>query len=119
MCQGAKQKILAAGYDVIAVNFIILPEFFDDTLKILGKENTLLRKFVTDCLKNNGSGTVYLHFQVADVLPVQNLVENLIYSLTDNRSGKSNINRITMGLIFLNLIECAEKLAPADEEKNL
>ena len=119
LCQGARQKILAAGYDDIAVNFIILPEFFDDTLKMLGKEDTLLRKFVTDCLKNNGSGTGYLHFQVADVLPVQNLLENLIYSLTDNKSSKSNINRITMGLIFLHLIDCAEKLASDDEEEKL
>lgn len=119
LCQGAKQKILAAGYDDIAVNFIILPEFFDDTLKMLGKEDTLLKKFVTDCLKNNGSGTGYLHFQVADVLSVQNLIENLIYSLSDNNADDGSINSITMGLIFLHLINCTEKLVSADADERL
>ena len=40
-----------------------------------------LSDFIIDSLSGEGSADEYLHFAVADVLPVQNLVENLIWSL--------------------------------------
>ena len=49
--QKAVQEIYPAGRGDIAINFIILPEFFDKTLKMMGEENNLLRDFVVDCLK--------------------------------------------------------------------
>lgn len=48
--QNAMQEIYPAGENDIAVNFIVLPEFFDYGLKLMGNEENLLREFVIDCL---------------------------------------------------------------------
>lgn len=114
LCQRAKQEILPAQMDDVAVNFIVLPEFFDNALQMIGEEDTPLRRFVIDCLTNNGGG--YLHFGVSDVLPVQNLVENLIWTLVNEMPNKRNINQTTMGLLFLQLINHTDKLVSSVKE---
>ena len=119
LCQGATQEIMAAELEDVAVNFIILPEFFDEMLKMMGEEDTPLRKFIVDCLKNNRANTGYLHFQVADVLPVQNLIENLILTLTDDISYKRSINQLTMGLIFIHLLNSADRLVSQAEDERV
>lgn len=101
--QGARQEILPAGKDDIAVNFIILPQFFDKALEMLDEGETPLRKFIVDSLRGNNANCLY--FQVADVLPVQNLVENLIWSLLGNPSpNRRSICQTTMGLLFMQLM---------------
>ena len=119
LCQNAKQEILPAGIDDIAVNFMIRPEFFDQTLSMIGEEDTPLRRFLVDCLKNNRESKGYLHFQVADVIPVQNLLENLIWTLLQAENTKRNIIQTTMGLLFLQLIDYADKLVYLDEEEKI
>ena len=76
--QSAKQEIYPAKESDVAVNFIILPEFFDYGLTMIEAEDNQLHSFVIDCLTGGKEGTGYLHFKVADILPIQNLVENLI-----------------------------------------
>ena len=96
--QGAKQEILPAGERDIAVNFIILPQFFDKVLEMLDADRTPLRTFLVESLGSGNTG--YLHFRVADVLPVQNLVENLIYTLLSaNVPNRRSICQTTMGLL--------------------
>ena len=80
--QNAHQSIAAAGEKDIAVNFIIRPEFFSGTLPFLGKEETPLRSFITGCLTGKNEAG-YLHFHVAELLPIQNLIENLLYTLSE------------------------------------
>ena len=48
--QHAVQEIQPAGQDDIAVNFIILPEFFDTAFRMMGEEENLLRDFIVGCL---------------------------------------------------------------------
>ncbi len=117
LCQGAEQEILPAEKDDIAVNFIVLPEFFDSTLQMIGEEDTPIRRFVIDCLKNDRISKGYLHFEVTDVLPVQNLLENLIWTLANETPNKRNINQITMGLLFLQLINHTDRLNAQDNEE--
>lgn len=113
--QRATQEIYPAGENDVAVNFIILPEFFDYTLKLIETENHMLRDFIIDCLRSESNNTSYLHFKVADVLPVQNLVENLIWTLVHEQSNKRSINQTTMGLLFLQLMNYMDR-AETDEE---
>ena len=107
--QHTRQEIFKAGENDIAVNFIIRPDFFSGTLPYLGNEETFLRKFVTSCLCG-GQGSGYLYFQVSDVLPVQNLVENLLWTLISDTPYKREINQMTMGLLFLQLINNMNRL---------
>lgn len=115
--QKAQQEIYPAMEDDIAVNFIILPEFFDYSLKMMGEEKNLLRDFVIDCLKGEYAEAGYMHFKVADVLPIQNLLENLIWTIWNRQPNKRSINQATMGLLFLQLMNHMEHMETNTENR--
>lgn len=115
--QNAIQEIFPAGEEDVAVNFIILPEFFDYALKMMEAEENLLRKFVVDCLRGENQSASYLHFKVADVLPIQNLVENLIWTILNKQPNKRSINQVTMGLLFLQLMNQIERLETDESDE--
>ena len=52
----------------------------------------------------------FLHFKVADVLPVQNLV----WTITHGIQNKRLMNQVTMGLLFLQLLNHMDKLETSD-----
>lgn len=106
--QNAIQEIMPAGADDIAVNLIILPSFFDYALTMLGDEDNLIREFIIDCLKSKDNDVSYLHFKVADVLPIQNLMENLIWTIHNKQNNKRSINQATMGVLLLQLMNYTE-----------
>lgn len=110
LSQNAVQEIFPAGENDVAVNFIILPEFFDQALYMIGAEENLIRKFIVGCLRGTESDIGYLHFKVADVLPIQNLVENLLWTIMNSQQNKRSINQFTMGLLFLQLINYTDKV---------
>lgn len=107
--QNAKQEIYPAGENDIAINFIILPQFFNKTLEMLGAEETPIKHFILDALLNK-ENRGYLHFKVAEVLTIQNLVENLIWTLINDVPNRRNINQLTMGLLFMQLLNHTDKL---------
>lgn len=109
------QEIEPAGEEDIAVNFIILPEFFDRSLAMLGAENTPLRQFILDSLCLGNGASEYFHFKVADVLPVQNLVENMLWTLVFGAPNKRQINQITLGLLFLQLLNHTDRISCQNE----
>lgn len=115
LSQNSKQEILPAGKDDIAVNFIILPEFFDRALYLVSNENSPLKNYILNNMNGSESNTVYLHYKVADVLPIQNLVENLIYSLIDPSKSNLTSNQITMGLLIFLLIDYSDRVEYANE----
>ena len=109
------QEIEPAGEGDVAVNFIILPEFFDRSLAMLGAENTPLRQFILDSLCLGKGASEYFHFRVADVLPVQNLVENMLWTLVFGAPNKRQINQTTLGLLFLQLLNCSDRISFRNE----
>ncbi|MDD6160366.1 MAG: AraC family transcriptional regulator [Oscillospiraceae bacterium] len=112
--QGARQEILPAGENDIAVNFIILPQFFDKALEMLGEDETPLRKFIVDCLGSSSGSSSCLHFQVSDVLPIQNTIENLLWTLEQSLPNRRSICQATMGLLFMQLLNHTDRLAYED-----
>ena len=108
--QNATQEVLSAGQDDIAVNFIILPEFFDQALLMIGEEENLIRDFLIGCLRSEEGVVNFLHFRVSEVLPIQNLVENLIWTIRNNQQNNRSINQVTMGLLFLQLMNHTDKV---------
>ena len=118
--QNAVQEIYPAGEGDVAVNFIILPEFFDYGLKMIETEENQLRDFIVDCLRGENHLAGYLHFKVAEVLPVQNLLENLIWTIVNKQPNKRSINQATMGLLFLQLMNHMDKMetdAASEQQK--
>ena len=118
LSQHAKQEIEPAGKNDIAVNFIVKPDFFSGVLSFLGNEETPLRRFILSCITGE-RGAGYLYFKVADVLPVQNLVENLLWILIKHPSNKRGIYQLTMGLLFVELLECTDTLEFSYESENV
>lgn len=109
--QNARQEIYPAGKDDIGVNFIILPTFFDYSLTMLGQEDNPIRDFLLNCLQSRESGVSYLHFQVAEVLPIQNLMENLIWTIHNKQNNKRSINQATMGVLLLQLVNYMDRVS--------
>lgn len=119
--QNAIHEIYPAGENDIAVNFIVLPEFFDKSFEMIQDENAV-RDFIVGSLQQKRNELGYLYFQVADVLPVQNLIENMIWSLVHKQSNARNINQTTMGLLLLQLTNHTERISgsgPRQYEKNM
>ena len=92
-----------AGEEDVGVNFIVLPQFFDYALALIGTDN-ILGKFLLSSLRQSGWGKNHLHFLVSDVPPVQNLVENLVWSLVHPQPNTRRIDQTTMGLLLLQLL---------------
>lgn len=105
--QFTRHEILPAGKNDIAINFMILPEFFDVAYTMAGSNN-VLEDFLVNVLRQNKEKGEYLHFRVAEVLQIQNLLENMIYSLVTGRGDQNRINQTTMGLIFLYLLDSVQ-----------
>lgn len=105
--QFTRHEILPAGKNDIAINFMILPEFFDVAYTMAGSNN-VLADFLVNVLRQNKEKGEYLHFRVAEVLQIQNLLENMIYSLVTGRGDQNRINQTTMGLIFLYLLDSVQ-----------
>lgn len=103
MSQQATHEILECGERDIAVNFIVLPEFFNTTLSDIGEEKTPIRQFLIDCLCGAGHGPNHLHFRVSHLLPIQNLVESLVYFLLYDTPNRRKTSQMTMSLLFLQL----------------
>lgn len=106
----AEQGIFPAKATDIAVNFIILPEFFDTAFSMMGEEENALRDFLIGTLSGNNELSSYLYFHVSDILQVQNLIENMVWTIFYNMGNKRSCNQITMGLLFLQLLNYMDKM---------
>ena len=110
LSQSITHEVCKAGEGDVAVNFIILPDFFTTTLTAIGEEETPLRKFLVDCLCGQNAGLGYLYFHVSDIGPVQNLVENLLWILLQEPTNKRKMSQMTMALLLLQLMEHTDAL---------
>lgn len=112
----AKQEILPCKEEDIAVNFIINPLFFENMLYMIGHEETPLHSFIINALMGEKGDSGYMHFAVSDVLPIQNLVENLIWTLVNSVPNKRNINQSTMALLLLHLLNNTDKASIEEDD---
>lgn len=110
MNQHAEQEILPAGEHDIAVNFMIMPQFFDTVLRNLDNESSALRDFLISCLTDRDMGGNYLYFDAADILPVQNLMENMIWIMLTEPQNRRTLSQNTISLLFLALIDQASHI---------
>lgn len=113
MNQNVYHEILPAGTDDIAVNFIILPAFFDKPLAMI-EENNILRDFLISTISEGNSANTYLHFQAKDILPINNLIENMIWTILNKTPHINSTIQTTMGLLFMNLSHYADTLKKDD-----
>lgn len=114
--ENAVHEILPAGMDDVGVNFIVLPEFFDIAFEMMEEED-VLRDFFVGTLKQEKRGADYIHFCVSDVLPIQNLMESMIWSLVHKQANKRNVYKITMGILFVLLSGYLDRACENDPKR--
>lgn len=108
--QNAEQEILPAKETDIAVNFIVLPEFFNMAFEMMGEENNVLKEFLVGTLCRKNELASYLYFHVSEILPIQNLIENMVWTIFYDMTNKRSCNQITMGLLLLQLLNYMDKM---------
>lgn len=112
--QYARHEVARAGQEDVGVNFIVLPPFFDYALEMIGTDN-VLGNFLLGGLRRGGGEISSLHFKVAGAPQVQNLVENLLWSLVFPQPNSRRITQATMGLLLLQLLNHVGDLSPRGE----
>ncbi len=119
--QNVYHEILPAAEGDIAVNFIILPDFFKQPVSMIEREN-VLRDFLISAISGERSISDYLHIQAKGIVPVENLMESRTWTLSAQRLGTNSINQTSMGLLLMNLSRFADTINrtdPGQEEQNL
>ena len=114
--QSVTHEVFKAGREDVAVNFIVLPDFFTEVLPALGEEETPLRRFLVDCLCGQESEMGYLYFRVSQMPTVQNLVENLLWMMISDTPYKRKSLQMTMALLFMTLTGHAEALSAQNRD---
>ena len=105
--QNAVQEILPAGKEDIAINFIILPEVFDEIYSVIGKGNKIY-DFMISSISKEYRSISYLHFQTQGMIIIQNIVENIIRTVLQNKSRNNTIIKKYMEILILTLLENSE-----------
>lgn len=119
--QAVYHEILPATEEDVGVNFIILPQFFDRSFRMLEQEN-VLRDFLISTLSEASTFAGWLHIAAGDILPVENLLENMIWTLLEKKPGVNQLNQTTMGLLLQNLTLFAESInrtLPESRDENV
>ena len=106
--QQVAHGVKKAGHKDIGINFIALPEFFDIP-RIMLKEHNIIADFLLNIFQVKHQEPHYLLFRLNDKIWIENLMENMIYSLKDEKNQEDNpnedvINQYYMGIIFLYLV---------------
>ncbi len=110
MNQHISHAVHPAGENDLAVNLIILPEFFETAINMVGRNN-FLSDFIVDLLRNKKRKSQYLHFKLASNRQTNNLMENIVYSLVHKHRNETRINQTLIGLLFMYLLENTEALS--------
>ena len=102
MNRHARHEIMPSGREDLALNFIILPEFFTRGSASYDKEN-ILRDFIISSLSDKKRQKDYLIYHTLGIITVENLMENLIWTLINHSNDMNLIILTTMDLLLMNL----------------
>ena len=115
--RSTEHEIKAAQETDIAVNFFLIPSFFDNAAISIGG-NSALAVFLTGNLRNTKLQSGHLVFDVKDAPMIENLLENLI--LGQLKGVSVELQRLTLELLIQHLSGMSEKLVvhtQADHEQ--
>ena len=117
LSQSATHEVRKTSELDVAVNFIVLPDFFSTSLSFIGEEETPIRRFLVDCLCGQDTGPGFLHFRVSEIVPIQNLVENLLWILLNETPNRRRMSQMTMTLLLMQLLGHTEALVSEDQDE--
>lgn len=101
--RGVEHEIMPAGKTDVAVNFILVPAFFDSAAISMGGSSAL-SVFLKGNLGLTGGAGAYLVFDISGDAAVENLLENLvILELEGADSRRQELQRATLELLLRHL----------------
>ena len=115
LSRGVQHEIKAAGQDDIAMNFILIPVFFDSAAMSLGDGNSLT-VFLRGNLLRNKPAAGHLLYDVSGVTIVENLLENLIIGQLEGVS--LSIQQLTLEILFRSLSGISKNIV-ANEKSDM
>lgn len=101
--QYTTHSIEETGKDDIGINLMILPQFFDFAIQMLGRDN-IIADFMVSVLSNDVHEGQYLLFKTAGIVQIENVMENIIYSIV-HKQDDDRMNQILMGVLFQYLLK--------------
>lgn len=107
--QRVMHAIEEAREEDIGINFIALPEFFELPLQMLHRKN-VIADFLQHLLCRDAPNAHYLLFRLGGDTFVENMMENMISSLLQDDRNEDEINRYSMGIVFLHLLNHMDTL---------
>ncbi len=111
MNQYAEHRVISSDERDQALVLDALPDFFEKPLEML-KKPSLITDFLANMLRQNNQKPEYLMFHLGDQKALDNLMENLVVSVSqEERGSNSDISQYTVGLIFLYLSEHMDRVA--------
>ncbi len=117
MNQHMQHEILPCGEDDIAINIIVMPSFFESMRRLAGQDN-ILAEFIVNVLQAEDNVEQYLYFSAAGNPCIQNLIDNVIYSILYRPVNDDQILVSTMELLFLHLISDAQQMYAIQEDES-
>lgn len=115
--QNVSHEIMPTGMDDLAVNFIILPQFFSRPVSMIEREN-VLRDFLLAALSGTVEAAGCLHVRTRGLVPVEDLLESMIWTLLDHQTGSNTILETSLGLLFMDLSMYADVICQNDGGKS-
>ncbi len=97
----------AAGEKDLAVSFMILPELLLAGSMEMVHPNSSISSFLSNAMFHNGLREHFIHFSTANVLPIQNLIENMVWTTLHSSTDINQKNQYQMTLLF----SCLEEFA--------
>lgn len=104
----SRHRVLSAKKEDVAFNLILTTEFFASFLdRMQGSE--ALSELIIESIRRDGKPG-YLHFGVSGIPQVENILENLVYSLVGDLPAPEGILKETMALLLYYLVLYPETL---------
>lgn len=113
--QHVSHAIRKCGEEDLAVNILALPAFFDFALQMAG-EDEALTSFLLSTLHRDMEEPIFIHYKVSEVLPVNNLIENMIWSLLFENQPDEQISKLTMATLLMTIGRNADHLIRSDSD---
>lgn len=107
-------KRFSAGEEAAAVRFILLPDFFSWAFHMPEKEDNLLRYLLVNYMQGTMPYSSCLHFHVADIVQVQQLMEVMIRIALEGQPDEGEALQCGMKLLitlltgYMNRMETGE-----------
>ena len=95
------RRMYKVGTEDVLAHFLVSMDFLQGLLKTAANPSPQ-REFMLNCLLGAWGGQGCLHFQVAEDIPIQNLVENLLAALLATPC-QTSVSRMTMTLLLAQL----------------